>query len=254
MRLLYFKIEEYLCEHGTIGRLIVSLIRSIAYGKYIWITVDKDGDYINAQKEIILYSPKSERTVYKKIRDLTEDYWCVQYLPKTGDVVLDIGAGIGTNTVIFDKLVGHSGAVYAFEANPNTARCLQKTIHGSKCHSTKVLQVAVSDTCGSLLINDSEDHLSNSIFFGEKSKAALVPSITLDKFVCEQNIQQIDLLKINIEGAERQALAGFRQHFDKVQNVAIACHDWISDSGERRIQNKRICIKFSERIQLYNYY
>ena len=58
-----------------------------------------------------------------------------------------------------------------------------------------------------------------------------VPALTLDDFVEQKRIQAVDLLKMNIEGAERPALLGFSRNFDRVKNVAIDCHDWIADLG-----------------------
>ena len=52
----------------------------------------------------------------------------VKKLIKNGDVVLDIGANIGYYTLIFAKLVGNSGKVFAFEPEPENFKILQKNI------------------------------------------------------------------------------------------------------------------------------
>jgi FkbM family methyltransferase len=54
-----------------------------------------------------------------------------------------------------------------------------------------------------------------------------VPSVTLDHLVAQYGIEQIDLLKVNIEGGEQQAFAGMLQTIDLVRNVAVSCHDFI---------------------------
>ena len=47
---------------------------------------------------------------------------------KKGDVVIDIGAHIGYYTVLFAKLVGPEGRVFAFEASPTNFKILKKNV------------------------------------------------------------------------------------------------------------------------------
>jgi Methyltransferase FkbM domain len=47
----------------------------------------------------------------------------------------------------------------------------------------------------------------------------------------ELRIQHVDLLKMNIEGAEVDALAGMASHRYTVRNVAISCHDFLAERG-----------------------
>jgi FkbM family methyltransferase len=159
------------------------------------------------------------------------DYWFAEYTPKPGDIALDVGAGIGQDTLIFAKQVGTQGQVFSFEANPVTARCLCKTVRRSGLKNVKTVAAAVFDRPGKVSIANSEAHVRNSLLEAEGGQTVDVPALTLDDFVDQHHIQVVDLLKVNIEGAERQALLGFRRNFDRVRHVAIACHDWIADLG-----------------------
>src|SRR5438067_11700771 len=42
------------------------------------------------------------------------------YTPRAGDIVFDVGAGIGAETLLFSRLVGPSGRVVSLEAHPAT--------------------------------------------------------------------------------------------------------------------------------------
>ena len=60
------------------------------------------------------------------IGSLTKRSYCLRYQPKPGDTVVDVGAGMGDDTLVFSRMVGPSGRVFSFEAHPDTFRCLQK--------------------------------------------------------------------------------------------------------------------------------
>ena len=60
------------------------------------------------------------------IGSLTKRSYCLRYQPKPGDTVVDVGAGMGDDTLVFSRMVGPSGRVFSFEAHPDNLRCLQK--------------------------------------------------------------------------------------------------------------------------------
>jgi FkbM family methyltransferase len=226
-----YALESFIFKGGAPGRFFVSAIRSIASLRLQKYTVDLDGDYVNAQSDGVIVSPVPHRTDLRKVRSRVSDYWLTGYMPGPGDTVVDIGAGIGEDTVVFAGCVGEKGRVFSFEANPWTARCLVKTIQRSGLKQVEIIAAAVSDRPGTIKIADAEAHIRNSVFVNDGERSIEVDAITLDGFVESNGIDRIDLLKMNIEGAERLALLGFRRRFGCVRNVAIACHDWIADLG-----------------------
>jgi len=193
--------------------------------------MDSDGDYVNAQAEGIIVSAVAHRTNFHLLRSRVVDNWFAGYVPKPGDIVLDVGEGIGEETVVFAKQVGTQGRVFSFEANPVTARCLSKTVRRSGLKNVETVAAAVFDRPGKVSIANAEAHFRNSLLAAGGTKMVEVPALTLDDFVEQNRIQAVDLLKMNIEGAERPALLGFRRNFDRVRHVAIDCHDWIADLG-----------------------
>ena len=51
--------------------------------------------------------------------------------------------------------------------------------------------------------------------------------MTFDDFIEENNIDRIDLFKVNIEGAEMQIIKGMDKHIQLIENFAISCHDFL---------------------------
>ena len=63
------------------------------------------------------------------------------YKPRNGDVVMDIGAGVGEEVLMFSREVGELGKVICVQGHPRTYSCLEKLIkynspHKRHCHST----------------------------------------------------------------------------------------------------------------------
>src|SRR5205085_495224 len=58
-----------------------------------------------------------------------------------------------------------------------------------------------------------------------------VPAKTLEGFLAENGIERVDLLKMNIEGAERLVFRGAGDAIGRVEHVAVSCHDFVADDG-----------------------
>jgi len=69
---------------------------------------------------------------------------------RPGDVVLDIGANIGYYTLIFARLVGERGRVYAFEPDPTNFRLLKKNVRANGYQNVIFVKKAVADSSGSM--------------------------------------------------------------------------------------------------------
>jgi len=157
-------------------------------------------------------------------------FWCFDYVLKQGDTVIDIGAGIGDDVVSFSRLVGEKGLVIAIEAHPDIFRCLEKTIAANKLENVHCLNIAASDREGEIELSSEENLLSHSIITGEGS--VKVPTRILDDTLDEIGVKKIDLIKMNIEGAETAALLGMRDTLEKTSHLAVSCHDFKADRGE----------------------
>lgn len=150
------------------------------------------------------------------------------YTPKPGDVVFDIGAGIGAETFVISELLKGQGRIYAFEAHPLTFRCLEAMVRANGFDSVILEPKAVSNGPGMLSMGtDKEAHISNSIFDG--ASGVEVPSVSLDSYVAMMDVEEIALLKMNIEGAEVPALQGATSTLARTRNVVVACHDFKAD-------------------------
>jgi FkbM family methyltransferase len=165
------------------------------------------------------------------VSDATE-YWLQHYRPAEGDVIVDVGAGRGEDTVAFSRGVGDTGRVIAIEAHPLSFSILKKFCELNQLTNVTPLHLALLDKPGTVRVRESESTwMENTVQCNGDLEGLEVRAGTLDD-LCEQNgITKIDFLKMNIEGAERQALAGMVRVFPQIRQICVACHDFRADSG-----------------------
>ena len=77
-------------------------------------------------------------------------------------------------------------------------------------------------------MSDSDQYLQNRMVGNE---GITVPAKRIDTIAAELGLEQIDLLKMNIEGAERAALLGTGQMLTATRHVCISCHDFLAEAG-----------------------
>ncbi len=146
----------------------------------------------------------------------------VSKLVQPGMLVFDVGANIGDYSILLSKLVGSSGKVYSFEPTIITFNKLQERLFQSKCNNVCPFKNAVYSQNIQIEFNEFPEDFSawNSIgrpqMLDPQGSGQYVPivntevvqAITLDSFCNDNNIQKIDYLKVDVEGAESDVLQG----------------------------------------------
>lgn len=167
------------------------------------------------------------------------------YLPKEGDVVIDVGAGVGEELLIFSRLVGNTGKVYAIEAHPETFKALEYNRDKNDFKNTELLNVAISDAPGQIFIADTDDSLANAVSKEHNRSGFSVEAITIEQLVERFNINRIKFMKVNIEGAEQLLIKGIGSAITKIDNMAIATHDFrYKNEGNEFFKTKAIVLDF----------
>lgn len=157
----------------------------------------------------------------------TRDVFLRGYHVKAGDVILDVGAGVGSETIPFSRWVGPSGKVIAVEAHPATFATLQRTCQLNGVTNVELVHGAVMDSDRPVMISDLPTEVSFENRIG--AEGVEVPALTLTDLVRRYNLDRIDFLKMNIEGAELPALQGASAVLPLVGHAAIGCHDFLAE-------------------------
>ena len=170
------------------------------------------------------------------------------YSPKEGDTVVDVGAGVGEELMIFSRMVGNKGKVYAIEAHPTTFQALVYNRDKNDFKNTVLLNVAVSDVPGKIFIEDTVDSLANAVSKNQGGNSYAVEAITIEQLVEQHNIDRINFMKVNIEGAEQLLIKGIGRAIHKIDNLAISAHDFrYKNEGVEFFKTKAIVLDFLQK-------
>ncbi|GHT86273.1 hypothetical protein FACS1894137_11600 [Spirochaetia bacterium] len=125
---------------------------------------------------------------------------------KSKDIVIDAGAWVGD----FSAYAASKGAsVYAFEPEQEIFNLLNKTAELNNGRIHPIQKGLGSKECMvPFSINKNNSGASTLILNKNNVEKNMIPIITLDKFVKENNINHIDFIKADIEGAEREMIKG----------------------------------------------
>lgn len=143
-------------------------------------------------------------------------------------VTFDVGAYVG----FFALLAAHAnpeGWVYAFEPLPSVYKRLLRNVELNRLTNVQCLAIAVGETDGTAEFwhIDAETPCSSSLSFEFMRTTAnvvssIVPVITLDRFVQDNNLSRVDLLKLDTESTEYQVLRGMAETLRRDRPIIVS--------------------------------
>lgn len=145
-------------------------------------------------------------------------------LVEPGMTVVDIGANVGYFTRRLAGRVGGNGRVYAFEPDPeNFARLKRRLSH---CPNTVLSNAAASDVTGRGQLHVSPDlNVDHRIYDAGAGRDVLSIQVTTLDDAIPENLK-VDVIKIDVQGAEWRVLAGAQAVLAKNPHVVIVMEFW----------------------------
>jgi FkbM family methyltransferase len=149
---------------------------------------------------------------------------------RAGDVVVDIGAHIGAFAVRAARLA-HRGQVYAYEASSNNYALLTKNRQLNGLENLHVKNRAVSNRHGMLpFYTVAGNGALGSLVQTMSDSGEQVQAMPFADIIAEHGIERVDLLKVDVEGAEYDILLnGPDDMLAKVQRVVLEYHEFRGD-------------------------
>ena len=129
--------------------------------------------------------------------------------PRPGQVVVDVGANVGTYALRMARLVGAAGRVAAIEPHPANHALLSDSARENGFHWLTAVQAAVSDAPGRAKLYIHPRAINYSLVRGS-GECVEVDVTTLDALVERLGLPKIDILKVDVEGSEPAVLRGAR--------------------------------------------
>ena len=142
-----------------------------------------------------------------------------------GDVVLDVGGHLGVFTR--HALDGGARKVIVFEPEPITAACFRKTFaEDIRAGRVVFLQKAAYEREGMFKFQGTDPDLPHSWYASAGARISaqgniMVHAVTIDQAV--RNLDAVDFIKMDIEGAERHALQGAVETLSRFQPQLAIC-------------------------------
>lgn len=156
---------------------------------------------------------------------LCESIFFKYYRPKNGELVVDLGAGYGEEAVWLSQ---HAPQVryFGIETQPIIFECLSNTFQGLG-KSFCAFPYAIADA-KEFKVQSQFSYASSS---QQREGYIYVPTQTWKEFCVNNKIEKIDLLKMNIEGAEKEFINSIH-NFPHILRMIISCHDFRANSGD----------------------
>ncbi|MDD1428134.1 FkbM family methyltransferase [Dolichospermum sp. ST_sed9] len=204
------KILDMVQDQHPMRRLIAGSIGRSGLARLLKIK-------IKVQDYVIFFHPTglSSKYWYKPTVD-SEDYEFISSFLKEGDTYIDIGANIGITLIPAAKCIGDSGKAIAFEPHPKIYSYLRENVDLNNLSGLEIHNCAVGNSEGYIYFTDKFTDEKNSVS-NTSENSIKVPIISLDNAL--KQINNISLLKLDVEGYEKYVLESAQKTLEKVNCI-----------------------------------
>lgn len=193
----------------------------------------------NRLKALARHLPRSVQTSLKKLyypwllrridESVEPDLGALKRFVKSGDCVVDVGAGIGVYTRYLSDLVGPRGQVLSFEPLPETFDILRSNVRRLRLHQVRAEPYAISNgrACVALEVPLGPDGWENfyraRVVDQNTAKTVgrrIVEARDLDSYLNEIK-GQLSFVKIDVEGHELSVVRGAQKMIERFLPVVL---------------------------------
>jgi len=171
------------------------------------------------------------------------------YMPKEGDTIVDCGAYGGAFSLYAAKLVGDNGKVVAFEPDKENYKLLLRNIELNNLKNVIALNKGVWSK--NTILPFDNIHAGTSSFFSDGRKGSFIDTevVTLDKELERIGIRKVDFIKMDVEGAEIEAIKGAEKIL-KNNNVNLAIASYHILNGEKTcFEVEKLLLAFGYKVE-----
>ena len=191
---------------------------------------------MKALQELFRYSMTSTRTLQPVNREIDfstpgiSSRWELSFVNNTeetiytkmisefeqGDVFFDVGANIGFYSCLFSE---KASKIYSFEPNKNAAKLLEKNIQQNNLENVELKQIALSNEKASKTIAKAPGNSVLGTATVTDDENGEINAKKADDLLENQQIQLPDMIKIDVEGHEKQVLKGMEDLIQKASPI-----------------------------------
>lgn len=185
---------------------------------------------------------KSDAVAFFEIFFLKTNTVLHNFTIKKNDIVIDVGAHVGFFTIYAAKQASE-GKIYAFEPYSESFNLLKKNIEINKLNNVITENCAVLKNSGTAtLFIDKNFPISNTVFKAETHmEKETVTTISILEIFDKYKIKQVDLLKLDCEGAEFEIILNLpKDILGKIVKITAEVHQ---DVGGHRFDDLSTFLK-----------
>jgi len=146
-------------------------------------------------------------------------------LCREGMTVLDIGANVGLHTLLFARAVGAAGHVWAFEPDPDNFATLARNLELNPYRNVTAVPAAVGTATGEASLYRSPFHCDHRVYRTREDQPGVpVEMVSIDEYLPPG--QRVDLVKMDIQGAEGMAIRGMTRTLSSNPGLAMFMEFW----------------------------
>ncbi len=145
-------------------------------------------------------------------------------LCRPGMCVLDVGAHVGYFSLLFSVRVGPQGCVNTFEPNPANVTKIREMLKLNQCVNVQLFPVAASDCSEQVRFVTEHTGQMGHIATGPAAASegcVTVEAVRIDEVARQHEFRRVDLIKLDVEGAEAKALAGMAELLRRDKPVIV---------------------------------
>lgn len=164
--------------------------------------------------------------------------YCDEVIKGANQAVIDIGGHLGFFS-LYASLLNSSVPIYAYEPHIGNFELLKKNLKDNRVRNVTAKNLAVSDKLEEVNLLISKEDLNHSLVHAIEptDEVQKVQTITLERILDRHRLGQVDLLKIDCEGAEFAILEDApKSVYDRVSNIFLEYHDWVPGKNHRDLK------------------
>jgi FkbM family methyltransferase len=143
---------------------------------------------------------------------------------RPGCVFVDVGANKGDFSLLAARLMGDSGKVIAVEPEATNADWIERSVARNGYRCIEVVRVALADHAGDATLHLGEKSGWHSLVATDgvaTTGAVTVPTETLDAMLAARGVTRVDVIKIDVEGAEARVFDGAHATFSGTHPMTV---------------------------------
>ncbi len=186
---------------------------------------------IKLRQPPLAFQVRSAMDVWSVKETFLDQFYTRYSLPvQDGWTVVDVGAGIGDFS-IYAAHANPAGMVYAFEPYPDSFALMMQNLAVNKVENVRAFRKAIWSSGGVLALNlgsgeplqfTSQEKTSAN----QPVEAISVDALSLERLFSSENLERVDLLKMDCEGAEYEILFSIQpETLARIERIILEYHD-----------------------------